>query len=178
MKLIAGLGNPGSKYTGTRHNIGFRVTDRIASKYNEQFKKRLFSNAKECRLEISGCSVLLLQPLSFMNLSGSVVLKYAKKLKIEPEGILVVYDDIDLPLGTFKIRLKGSSGGHNGMASIIQSFRTDAIPRLRVGINTGYKPADLSEYVLSNFKESELAQAEQATEQAASECERWVLGKS
>ena len=178
MKLIVGLGNPGSKYAGTRHNIGFRVTNRIAGKYNERFKKRLFSNAKECRLEISGCSVLLVQPLSFMNRSGSVVLKYAKRLKIKPDYILVVYDDIDLPLGTFKIRLKGSSGGHNGMASIIQSFRMDAVPRLRVGINAGYKPVDLSEYVLSDFKESELAQAEQAIEQAVSECERWVSSRS
>ena len=158
--------------------MGFSVTDKIASRYNEQFKKKLFSNARECRLKISGYSVLLVQPFSFMNLSGSVILKYAKKLKIEPEGILVAYDDIDLPLGTFKIRFKGSSGGHNGMTSIIQSLRTDGIPRIRIGINAGYKPADLSEYVLSHFKESELAQAEQAIEQAALECERWVSGKS
>jgi peptidyl-tRNA hydrolase, PTH1 family len=177
MKLIAGLGNPGSRYAGTRHNMGFHVTDRIAVKYNGQFKKRLFSCARECDLKISGRNLLLIQPLSFMNLSGRVVLKYARRLNIGPDDILVVYDDIDLPLGEFRIRPRGSSGGHNGMASVIQSFRTDIISRLKVGINAGYRPADLSKYVLSHFNDSESDRAEQAVERAVSGCERWVLGE-
>jgi peptidyl-tRNA hydrolase, PTH1 family len=178
MKLIVGLGNPGAKYKNTRHNIGFRVTEALVNKHRGHFKKRLFFNARECGLEISCRNVFVIQPLSFMNLSGPVVLKYARRLKIKPEHILVVYDDIDLPLGALKIRLKGSSGGHNGMGSVIESFRTDIIPRLKAGISAGYKPADLSEYVLSGFQDDELTQAENAVEQAVSECERWILEKN
>jgi peptidyl-tRNA hydrolase, PTH1 family len=174
MKLIVGLGNPGSKYVRTRHNIGFRVTDALVDKHNGHFKKRLFFNAKECMMEIPCCKVLVIQPLSFMNLSGRVVFKYAYKFKIKPEHVLVVYDDIDLPLGMIKIKLKGSSGGHNGIGSVIESFRTDAIPRIKVGINAGYKPADLSEYVLSDFQSDELTRAESAIEQAVLECESWI----
>jgi len=106
--------------------------------------------------------------------SGRVVFKYAYKFKIKPEHVLVVYDDIDLPLGMIKIKLKGSSGGHNGIGSVIESFRTDAIPRIKVGINAGYKPADLSEYVLSDFQSDELTRAESAIEQAVLECESWI----
>lgn len=177
MKLIAGLGNPGQRYKNTRHNIGFRAAEAFAEKHNGHFKKRLFFNARECMLEISGSRVLVVQPLSFMNLSGRVVLKYAHRFKIKPDNILIVYDDIDLLLGKLKIRLKGSSGGHNGMGSVIQSFGTDNIPRLKVGINAGYKPDGLSEYVLSNFEKDEPAQAEKAIEQAVLECERWIAEK-
>jgi peptidyl-tRNA hydrolase, PTH1 family len=177
MKLIAGLGNPGQRYKHTRHNVGFRVVEALAEKHNGHFKKRLFFNARECMLEISGSRVIVIQPLSFMNLSGRVVLKYANRFKIKPDNILIIYDDIDLLLGTFKIRLKGSSGGHNGIGSVIQSFGTDNISRIKVGINAGYKPDGLSEYVLSNFEKDEPTQAEKAIGQAVLECERWIAEK-
>jgi peptidyl-tRNA hydrolase, PTH1 family len=177
MKLVVGLGNPGQRYKNTRHNMGFRVAEALADKHDVHFKKRLFLNARECMLEISGSRVLVVQPLSFMNLSGRVVFKYAARFKIKPDNILIVYDDIDLPLGKLKIRLKGSSGGHNGMGSIIQSFGTDNIPRLKIGINAGYKPDGLSEYVLSNFEKDEPARAEKAIEQSVLECERWIAEK-
>jgi peptidyl-tRNA hydrolase, PTH1 family len=174
MYLIVGLGNPGPRYKNTRHNIGFRVVERLAEKNKGRFKKKLFFDAKECRLEVKGKKVVAVEPLCFMNLSGKIVLRYKSRLKISPEKILIIYDDIDLPLGTIKTRTKGSSGGHNGMGSVIQSLGIDEIARLKVGINTGFKPADLSEYVLSDFEKDEITRAEEAIDDAVSECERWV----
>jgi len=117
---------------------------------------------------------VLVQPLSFMNLSGNVVVKYAKKYRIENERMLIVYDDIDTPLGSVRLRLKGSSGGHNGMASVIDNLKTQDIPRLKVGIGAGIKPAGLSEYVLSEFTKNEFKEAEKAIDKAVSDCEKWI----
>ncbi|MDD5505003.1 MAG: aminoacyl-tRNA hydrolase [Candidatus Omnitrophica bacterium] len=177
MKLIAGLGNPGSRYAGTRHNAGFLLAELLSEKYKAVFKKKLFFNARQCAFNISDTAVILVEPLSFMNLSGGVVRRYAGRLGIDPGDILVVYDDIDIPLGSFKIRLKGSAGGHNGMESVMQCMGTDEIARLRIGINSGFKPGDLSEYVLSVFEKNELTRLRQGLDGAISECERWVIGK-
>jgi len=174
MKLIVGLGNPGPRYKRTRHNMGFCVLEELAKRHGLKFKKKIFSNANECIINISGNTTVLVQPLSFMNLSGNVVVKYAKKYRIENERMLIVYDDIDTPLGSVRLRLKGSSGGHNGMASVIDNLKTQDIPRLKVGIGAGIKPAGLSEYVLSEFTKNEFKEAEKAIDKAVSDCEKWI----
>ncbi len=174
MKLIAGLGNPGEKYTNTRHNIGFQTAEILAVKNDTRFKKKLFSNARECRFTVSGNRVMVIQPLLFMNLSGTVVARYARGLKISSADILIVCDDINLPLGSVRIRPKGSSGGHNGLNSVIKSLKTEKVARLRLGIKTENNVFNLSKYVLSVFSKQELPEARAAVEKAAAACECWI----
>ncbi|MFA5069597.1 MAG: aminoacyl-tRNA hydrolase [Candidatus Omnitrophota bacterium] len=177
MKLIAGLGNPGPRYAGTRHNAGFLLAELLSEKYAAALRKKLFCNARQCVFNVMGTEVMLVEPLSFMNLSGGVVRGYANKLGIRPADILIVYDDIDIALGSFRVRFKGSAGGHNGIESVIQCMGTDKIARLRIGINAGYKPDDLSGYVLSNFRKDELLLLRQGLDGALLECERWISDK-
>jgi peptidyl-tRNA hydrolase, PTH1 family len=174
MKLIAGLGNPGTRYINTRHNIGFRVVERLARRHDINLKRKLFSNAKESRFTVSGKGLLVIEPLSFMNLSGAVVARYARSFKIENSDILVVCDDLNLPLGTIRINPKGSAGGHNGLSSVIKSLKTEQVPRLRCGIKTDDKVSDLAEYVLSDFSAQETGRVDSAIEQAVLACESWI----
>ena len=174
MKLIAGLGNPGEKYTNTRHNIGFQTAEILAAKNAARFKKKLFSNARECRFTVSGSRAVIIQPLLFMNLSGAVVARYARSLKIPSADILIVCDDINLPLGSVRIKPKGSSGGHNGMNSVIESLNTEQVARLRLGIKTENSVFNLSKYVLSAFSKQELPEVNAAIKKAAAACECWI----
>ncbi len=154
MYIIVGLGNPTREYQATRHNIGFDVITRISDDYNIplDFKKH---KAVCGRGYIEGEKVVLAQPQTFMNLSGESVRELVDFYKVNPQEVIVIYDDISLDAGQLRLRAKGSAGGHNGIKSIINHLGTQEFPRIKVGV--GDKPAgwDLADYVLSRFKEEE-----------------------
>lgn len=154
MYLVIGLGNPGLPYESTRHNIGFMVLNRFAEKLGIKFRKGegpYFFAA----FSLEGYQILLIKPITFMNLSGDAVKVIIEKRAIyEFSNILVVLDDIDLPFGEIRLRKQGSSGGHKGLESIINSLGTLEIPRLRIGIGNNYE--DAVQFVLSNFNENEI----------------------
>ena len=150
IRLVAGLGNPGAEYASTRHNIGFMVADQLAAQFGSTWEK---STKWDALLAKCG-DVFLTKPMSHMNRSGYPLLAIAQFYKIDPLEILVVLDDMALPLGRLRLRLSGGSGGHNGLESVIVQFATEEIPRLRIGI--GEAPAAESvDYVLSRFFEEE-----------------------
>ncbi len=165
--LIVGLGNPGDKYTETRHNAGWQLLDTIvrqhpAFRFDEKRSRGLIARA-----EWTGANVALLKPQTFMNLSGEAVAPVARFYKVPPERILVAFDDADLPLAALRLRPKGGAGGHKGMRSIIQHLGTEEFPRLRLGIGrpAGQMPTDA--YVLQRFKADEWQQMTATYEQAA-----------
>jgi PTH1 family peptidyl-tRNA hydrolase len=162
IRLVAGLGNPGTEYAHTRHNIGFMVVDLLAHQAGLVWEKSGKWDAATARLG----NALLVKPASYMNRSGHPVFAIAQFFKITPEEILIALDDFSLPLGRLRIRQSGGPGGHNGLESIIVQFGTEEIPRLRVGI--GPAPAEgTTEYVLSNFFEEEKALVRSTIERAA-----------
>lgn len=162
IRLIAGLGNPGAEYAATRHNIGFMVVDHLAGQSGATWEK---STKWEALTAKSG-SATLVKPLSFMNRSGHPLLAVAQFYKIEPPEILVVLDDLALPLGRIRIRPDGGTGGHNGLESIIVQFGTDKIPRVRIGI--GSAPVEGSvDYVLGRFFDEEKPVVRSTIERAA-----------
>ncbi len=156
MYIIAGLGNPGKNYVGTRHNIGFDALNAIASKHGIKFNKNKFK-ADLGEGIIGGEKVILVKPQTFMNLSGESIRPLRDFYKIPDENIIVIYDDISLPLGKLRLRGKGSAGGHNGMKSIIYQLGTDVFPRLKIGVgappNEDY---DLADFVLGRFSKDEV----------------------
>lgn len=170
MYLIAGLGNPTREYAGTRHNIGYDTITRLCDEYRItlDIKKHKGLCGKG---SIGGEKVLLVQPLTYMNLSGDCIKEAADFYKINPAHIIVIYDDISLPVGKLRVRAKGSAGGHNGMKSIIARLGTEEFVRVRIGI--GEKPAgwDLADYVLGRFKTDELPLMREAVGNAAKACE-------
>ena len=150
IRLVAGLGNPGTEYVATRHNVGFMVLDQFAAQFGSTWEK----SGKWDALSTKCGPVLLIKPLSFMNRSGYPLFAVAQFYKIDPREILVVLDDFALPLGRLRLRARGGPGGHNGLESVIVQFATEEIPRLRIGI--GEAPAAGSvDYVLSRFFEEE-----------------------
>lgn len=152
IKAVVGLGNPGEEYRETRHNVGFMVIDALR-KYLKCNKKK-----EKCFCELYECDeydIILAKPQTYMNLSGNAVLNIIKDYKIKPEEIVVVYDDLDLPLGTVKLKKSGSSAGHRGMKSIIEMIKTENFPRLRVGIGRPTNKGEISDYVLSPFGKDE-----------------------
>ena len=152
IRLVAGLGNPGPEYAATRHNIGFMVADQFAAQVGSTWEK---SSKWDALLTKCG-SVLLLKPMSFMNRSGHPLFAVAQFYKIEPQQILVVLDDLALPVGRLRLRARGGSGGHNGLESIIMQFGTEEIPRLRIGIGEAPRPAFAGvDYVLNRFFDEE-----------------------
>jgi len=170
MYLIAGLGNPTREYAGTRHNIGYDTITRLCDDYriSLDIKKHKGLCGKGV---IGGEKVLLVQPLTYMNLSGDCIKEAADYYKIDPAHIIVIYDDISLPVGKLRVRAKGSAGGHNGMKSIIARLGTEEFARVRIGI--GEKPAgwDLADYVLGRFQTDELPLMREAVGNAAKACE-------
>lgn len=153
MYIIAGLGNPGKKYENTRHNMGFMAIDLLADEYDISVDKLKFKSlVGEGR--IAGQRVLLLKPQTYMNLSGDAIREAMNFYKIDPENLIIIYDDIDIPTGTFRIRKKGSAGTHNGMRSIVQQIQSDQFPRIRVGIGSE-KKVDLMHYVIGGVSKSE-----------------------
>ncbi len=172
--IIAGLGNPGKDYTRTRHNVGFNIVDRLADKHNLRFNK-MMNRAIIANGEIAGEKVILVKPQTFMNESGSSIGPIARYYKVEPQHIMVVYDKLDLPVAQLRMRKAGSSGGHNGMKSIIAHLSTDDFPRLRVGI--GRPPGRMNpvDFVLEPFTKSELDLMNEAYERAIQGLERWLV---
>jgi PTH1 family peptidyl-tRNA hydrolase len=150
--IIIGLGNPGRQYEGTRHNVGFMVVDRLAAASGVAFQSSPRWQSHLAKLPDGG--TILLKPQTFMNLSGRAVQQVLGFYKWQAEQMLVVYDDAALPLGTLRLREKGSAGGHNGIKSIIQHLGTDAFPRLKFGIG-GSGPGDLVGHVLGRFRPEE-----------------------
>ena len=153
--IIAGLGNPGTKYEDTRHNCGFMAVEILAEQCRVEMKKLRFKSLT-ADAEIGGRRCLLMKPTTFMNNSGDAIEEAANFYKVPPENILIIYDDISLDVGRLRIRGKGSDGGHNGMKSIILRLNTDVFPRIRVGV--GKKPHpdyDLADWVLSRFTKEE-----------------------
>lgn len=151
MYLIVGLGNPGREYERTRHNAGFAAVDFIAASYEISFDQAK-CNSVIGRGKIGGEDVILAKPMTYMNRSGIAVKCLAIEHSLESDRIIVIYDDIDLPLGRIRIREKGSSGGHRGIASIIKELGTNEFIRLRIGIGRPESPkVDIVEYVLSPF---------------------------
>ena len=156
MYLVAGLGNPGPRYRKNRHNVGFMLVDRIAQRAGQSLDLAL-PRSVSCSLQRADEQVILAKPRTFMNLSGEAVLELLRHHSVDLSHLLIVYDDIDLPLGTIRIRPSGGSGGQRGMKSVIQALGTEQVPRLRIGISQDHPPEDYSEYVLSDFEEEERA---------------------
>ena len=150
--LIVGLGNPGRQYEDTRHNVGFMVLDRLAAAEGATFQSAPKWQSHLAKLPGSG--TLLLKPQTFMNLSGRAIQQILSFHKWSPEQMLVVYDDVSLPLGSLRFREKGSAGGHNGIKSILQHLGTDAFPRLKLGIG-GSQPGEMTGHVLGKFSPDE-----------------------
>ena len=167
MYIIAGLGNPGSKYEKTRHNAGFQVIDRLAEQYHIEINQRKHRALCGSGM-IQGTKVLLVKPQTFMNLSGESIREAVDFYKVDPqEELLVVYDDISLNPGQLRIRKKGSAGGHNGMKNIILHLGTQVFPRIRVGVGEKPPGSDLADYVLGHFSGEEEKQMEEAFCRAA-----------
>lgn len=165
--IIAGLGNPGKKYEGTRHNAGFAATDYLAEKYGVRINRVKFKSLYG-ELTLNGKKVLLLQPQTFMNNSGEAVREALSFYKLPPERCVIICDDITLNVGTVRIRRKGSDGGQRGMRSIITLCGSEAFPRVKIGV--GQKPHpdyDLAAWVLSRFTKEELAPLTAAVKNAA-----------
>ena len=153
MKLVVGLGNPGRKYQKTRHNIGFLVIDALAEEFKIKLKKIKYDSFYgEGWLDEA---VILAEPMTFMNLSGKSISKLIKKHKVDLKDTIVIYDDLNLDLGVLKIKKSGSSGGHNGLKSIIEQLQSNCFPRIRLGIGRPNEMLDLTRYVLSTFKREE-----------------------
>ncbi|OFX15595.1 MAG: aminoacyl-tRNA hydrolase [Armatimonadetes bacterium RBG_16_58_9] len=151
MRVIVGLGNPGRKYAHTRHNVGFDVIDLFAKRRHVRILSRQ-CHALVGRFECHGEEILLVKPQTFMNESGVAAARITRECRLDPDAILVVYDDMDLPFGKVRIRMRGSSGGHKGMTSIIRHMRSSDFPRIRVGIG---KQDDAVNHVLSRFNRRE-----------------------
>ena len=168
--LIAFLGNPGPRYAFTRHNAGFLTADEMEKLLNVRIDRLRF-RALTATAEIAGEKVLLMKPQTFMNLSGEAVGQAARFYKIPPEHVLVVSDEVSLPVGSIRIRLKGSAGGHNGLKSIIARLGTDAFPRIRLGVGSAPHPGyDMADWVLSTFRNEDAETILAAAENAAKAC--------
>lgn len=175
MKLIIGLGNPGKTYEQTRHNIGFHVIDHLASKWNAPLTQAKFKGMYSVIHRPEG-KVMLLKPLTYMNLSGESVSAIMDYYDIGIDDILVIYDDLDLPTGQLRLRQKGSAGGHNGIKSLIQHLGTQNFNRIRIGISRPPAGMKVPDYVLSRFSKDESADMTEAVQKSAEACEFW-LGK-
>ncbi len=171
IRLVVGLGNPGVEYERTRHNIGFEVLDRLAADAKVDWQR----TQKWGAYWLKTGETLLVKPMTYMNRSGGPLAAVAQFYKVAPEEVLAVFDDMALELGRLRIRLEGSSGGHNGMDSVITTFGTDRIARLRVGI--GAPPGEGAvDYVLGRFFDEERPAVERAIKRAA-EAVKWAIDK-
>ena len=173
LSLIAGLGNPGPQYAANRHNIGFRCLDRLAAEHGLTFDRRQ-KRALTARGVIAGREVLLVKPQTFMNESGRAVVPLARFYKVPPARLLVVYDDLDLPPGTLRLRPSGGSGGHRGMRSIIAQLGSQEFPRLRIGIGRPPGRMDPAAYVLQDFAPEEWPLMEETLARAIAAIEVWL----
>ncbi|HYG57132.1 MAG TPA: aminoacyl-tRNA hydrolase [Symbiobacteriaceae bacterium] len=174
-KLIVGLGNPGARYAATRHNVGWMVLDAFMRKHNVSADRNGFHGVYgEMRWSDTGDKVILLKPVTFMNLSGRAIAPAASFYKIAPADVLVIYDDLDLPPGKLRIREKGSAGGHNGMKSTIQELGTQEFPRLRIGIGRPAPGWEVPDWVLSTFNPDDAAAVAQVLPRAVEAVEAFL----
>ena len=171
MKLIVGLGNPGGKFRGTRHNIGFAVIDELARRGGVAFDT---APVEALVAKVRGADpVLLAKPMTFMNASGEAVGGLARYFKIEPADVLVIVDEAQLPLGKLRARARGSAGGHNGLKSLIAHLG-EQFARLRIGVGRGGQQRDLADHVLARFEVEESAEVERMTTRAADASQMFV----
>jgi PTH1 family peptidyl-tRNA hydrolase len=174
LALVVGLGNPGAGYARHRHNIGFQVLDALAQAHGLSFSREKLTRAHTAQGRIGGRSVLLAKPQTFMNRSGQAVGRLARWFKVPPQQILVVYDELDLPLGRLRLRPEGGSGGHKGMRSIIEVLGSQEFPRLRVGIDRPPGQMDPADYVLHPFSKEDQEVAALVIDQAVAAVEAWL----
>lgn len=172
VKLIVGLGNPGKQYENTRHNVGFWAIDDMSATWNIPMTKEKWKAGVGEGL-FQGEKVVLVKPLTYMNLSGESVRMALDWLKIDLKDFIVLYDDLDLPVGQLRLRRKGSAGGHNGIKSLIQHLGTDEFNRIKIGIGRPTTPQPTANYVLSAFQAEEVEQMNQAVERSRSAVETW-----
>jgi len=163
IRCVVGLGNPGPEYENTRHNIGFRVIDLLIKNNAAKWEKKWWQNYRLAKCETPH-KFICCKPATYMNLSGRAVYKIVKKFRLDSNELLVVYDDVHLPLGKLRVRTGGSAGGHNGLQSIINYLGTNEIPRLRIGIGEGN--GNRIEHVLGNFENNETESVEKMTGKA------------
>ena len=182
MKAICGLGNPGPRYKGTRHNVGFDVLDELAKRAGIAFESApadaLIARWRRTDTEVQGLGapgVILLKPLTFMNLSGQALGEMVRYFKIDVADVLVVLDEVQLPLGKLRARARGSAGGHNGLKSVIEHLGTD-VSRLRMGVGRGDSQRDLADHVLAKFDRDEADEAARMTTRAADAAEAFITG--
>ena len=176
MWAVVGLGNPGRRYSGTRHNVGFTFVRRVAKAWETKLRKRRFSS-KIAEVEKEKERIMLVLPQTYMNNSGVAVKQIMEGRNIQPEQLLVVYDDLDIPLGEIRVRKRGSSGTHKGMRSIVQEIETTQFPRMRIGIGPLPAGEDAVEYVLSCFDETEGVLLEESLKSAREALEMILDGR-
>lgn len=176
MKIIAGLGNPTAKYEGTRHNVGFMAIDKIAQKYGISVDTKKHK-ALVGKGVIAGQKVILAKPQTFMNLSGDSIQQIAAYYKVEPEDVLIIFDDISLDVGRIRIRKKGSAGGHNGMKSIIACLNSSDFPRIKIGVGDKKPGQDLAAHVLGNIPKADRELMDEAILKAEDAVELIVAGE-
>ena len=172
--LVVFLGNPGPRYEGTRHNAGFMAGDALAKAKGTAVNRARF-RALTGTLEIGGEKVMLMKPQTYMNLSGDAVSQAVKFYKIDPSHVIVVSDEVSLPIGKLRVRARGSAGGHNGLKSIIACLGTDQFPRIRIGVGAPPHPDyDMADWVLSAFKNQDAVDMARAAERAAEAVECYI----
>ena len=164
-RVVVGLGNPGPEYRDTRHNVGQRVLDLLAKSLRASWRRD--GSAAVARGRWRGEPVRLIKPISFMNESGPVVAKALRRIEAGPVDLILVYDDIDLPLGIVRLRMKGSHGGHRGVRSVIEALGTQEIKRIKVGIGRPDQKDDVADHVLTSFERDELPAVDAAVAEAA-----------
>lgn len=172
MKVIAGLGNPGKKYDGTRHNIGFEVADQLCEQLGLSWKKEKWGMVATSG--VGDEKVFLLKPLTFMNLSGESIRPFLSYYDIAPKNLLVIYDDLDLEPGTIRLRLKGGHGGHNGLRSIIDHLGTKDFKRIRIGIGRPKEGDSVVGHVLGKFSRQEQKVMKEVVERSVRAAEEWL----
>lgn len=170
--LIAGLGNPGPEYANTRHNAGFLVADALAQKAKATFTTDRYADV--AKLRYRGKNLIVIKPNTYMNLSGKAVRYWMDKENIPPENLMVVYDDLDLPIGTIRLRPKGSGGSHNGLNHIIEILQTENFPRLRIGIGNNFSKGMQVDYVLGRWTHEEEKIMLQVVPAAAEAVLMWI----
>jgi PTH1 family peptidyl-tRNA hydrolase len=175
VKIVVGLGNPGREYVGTRHNVGFEVADRLAAARTDG-TWRSSGSALQARWRRGSADedVLIVKPLTFMNLSGEAVAEVIRFYKVPVGDVLIVCDDVNLPLGRLRARASGSEGGHNGLKSIAQHLGTIEYPRLRIGVGRGDARRDLADHVLARFEPEEAGLVAEAVARAAEAAGLWI----
>lgn len=175
MHVIVGLGNPGTQYEFTRHNIGFQILDRLATKYSMKFNssKKGYNYSEGV---MNSSDFFLVKPTSFMNLSGVVFIDFLDDHPVDIENILVIVDDVNLPVGEIRLRKSGSDGGHNGIKSIIFHLQNDSFPRLRFGIGNEFEKGEMANFVLAKFTKDEVEPVNKNIEFAVELIERFISG--